>query len=362
LGKLYFARIHQPDLKFTLQWGLNHRKKAGDFQPAFFDSILSCRLEVNSQVKMTQYLRLQDQHIQEIAQKYNLKVIEYQSIENGAGNTNYCLRAKTSGYVLTLFELDHVRVVNLSRLLCWLDDHDFPTTRIQSLPTGEMITSWRGKPILLKHYIPGQVVENLGENMLLQIGTAIAKLHKIPVPDFLPVQHAYGLETFPRLLNKGINIDYEDWLAEKYAYLECNLPEMLPRSMIHGDVFYDNVLFDGSTLKAIIDFEEACYDFSLLDLGMAVVGTCTDGVDINLVKVRALLQGYHQVRTLTELEKEYLLLFIEYAAIATSSWRYWKYNVDTPIDVLAKKHWEMVNLAKNVRAMPKDSFINAVFA
>jgi homoserine kinase type II len=139
------------------------------------------------------------------------------------------------------------------------------------------------------------------------------------------------------------------------------MPSGLPRGLIHGDVFYDNVLFAGKKLKAIIDFEDACQYYKVFDLGMAVVGLCTSESKVELTRVRSLINGYQSGRMLDVVEKESLQLFIEYAAIATSSWRFWKYNIVAPHVGKSDKHWEMVNIAKDVSAIPKNTFMNTVF-
>ena len=311
---------------------------------------------------MTQYSKLQEKDILEISRKYNLTQIGYESIEESTGNTNYLVRTAQNQYVLTIFETEHIRAANLCRLLYLLEELDFPTTRIQKLANGDAITSYQGKPVLLKPYIVGQVVENMDENMVSQVGAVMASLHEIPNPHYLSSQYAYGLETFPRVMDKGINLEYENWLAQRYDFLMQTIPSGLPRGLIHGDVFYDNVLFDGKKFKAIIDFEEACQYYKVFDLGMAVVGLCTEESKVRLPKVRSLVNGYQKIRVLERAEKEILQLFVEYAAIATSSWRFWKYNIDTPIAELSDKHWEMVNIAKDASAIPNEKFMNAVFS
>jgi homoserine kinase type II len=306
---------------------------------------------------MTQYLRIQEK---EILKEYDLKPIGYESIEEGAGNTNYLVRTAQNQYVLTIFEIGHIQVANLSRLLYLLEEFDFPTTRVQELANGDVITSYRGKPVLLKPYIVGQVVENMDGNMVRQVGATMASLHEIPSPHDLPGPHAYSLEAFLRVMDKGIDLEYEKWLAQRYDFLRKTIPPGLPRGLIHGDMFYDNVLFDGKKLKAIIDFEDACQYYKVFDLGMAVVGLCTEESKVGLPKVRSLVRGYQEIRVLEEAERESLQLFVEYAAIATSSWRFWKYNIDTPIAELSEKHWEMVNMAMDARAIPNQEFMNAV--
>ena len=311
---------------------------------------------------MTQYLKLQENDIREIMGKYNLIPRDYKFIEEGLGNTNYLVRTAQNHYVLTISETEYIRAENLSRLLYLLEKYEFPAPRIRKLVNGDLITRHQGKPTLLKPYIVGLVVEKLDEDMISQVGAAMASLHEIPSPDYLPDHHAYGLETFLRVMGKGINLEYENWLGQRYDFLMETIPSGLPRGLIHGDVFYDNVLFDGKKFKAIIDFEEACHYYKAFDLGMAVVGLCTERSKIILPNVRSLVKGYHTIRMLEGAEKEILQLFVEYAAIAISSWRYWKYNIDTPIAELSQKYWEMVNISKAASAIPDEKFINVVFS
>jgi len=151
-------------------------------------------------------------------------------------------------------------------------------------------------------------------------------------------------------------------LAQKHATLIKEMPSGLPRGLIHGDVFYDNVLFEEGKFKALIDFEEACHYYKIFDLGMAVVGVCTEDFKLSLLKVRSLIDGYQKMGALDQKEKEYTQLFVEYAVIATSSWQFWKYHIDTPMAEKSDKHSEMVRIAKNVRAIPKEKFMGAVFS
>jgi homoserine kinase type II len=310
---------------------------------------------------MTQYLDLQENDISGILRKYNLKQNGYESIEEGEGNTSYLVSTKQNKYVLTIFEINHVRTKNLGKLLGSLKKHGFPTTRVQKSVNGDATTIFKGKPVILKPYIVGEVVEKLNENMVRQVGVAMANLHEVPDLDYLPGQHAYGLETFPGIMSAGINLEFENWLAKRYDFLIQAIPSGLPRGLIHGDLFYDNVLFDGEKFKAVIDFEDACVYYKIFDLGMAVVGLCTEKSKIDLSKVRSLVKGYQEIRMLENDERETLQMFIAYAATATSSWRFWKYNIDTPIAELTEKHWEMVKISKVARAIPNKKFMDAVF-
>ncbi len=197
--------------------------------------------------------------------------------------------------------------------------------------------------------------------MLRQIGSSMAQLHQIPVPNYLPKFHPYGLQVFPTVIGKKLDTEYEYWLKGRLQFLKKNLPENLPQGLIHGDIFFDNVLFEDAEIKAIIDFEEACHYYLIFDLGMGVLGLCRTGGKIDLTKTRALIEGYEQIRFLDFMEKEFLQFFIEYAAIATSWWRFWKHNIYSPNPNLSNKHWEMVKVAKEVEILTKEHFLSFVF-
>lgn len=310
---------------------------------------------------MVKYSQLQENDIQEITSNYELTVINFESLEGGSGNSNYFLQTEQGKFVLTVCEIDFVRAVSVGKLLLYLEERDFPTTRLRTLAKGDLTTMYLGKPIIIKPHIFGKVLIELDTAMIGQVGMAMARLHQIPAPDFLPEVHDYGLEAFSNAIGQNIDPEFEAWLAERRAYLIRNISPELPRGFIHGDLFYDNVLFEGNKLKAIIDFEEACRYYKVFDLGMGVLGLCVEGTKVNLAKARALGIGYQKIQSLTEQEKECLQLFSEYAAIATAYWRFWKFNIHTPIAEKSDKYWEMAAIARNISAIPKARFMEAVF-
>ena len=311
---------------------------------------------------MARYVRLQENDIRKIARNYNLTVIDFEPIEGGAANSSYLLQAHRGRYVLTVFdEKPWADVVNLGRLLLQLADYRFPTTRLLCSASGDIAALYRDKPVLLKAYIAGHVCQNLNETMLGQTGAAMARLHRVPPPHFLPDAHPYGRQVFAAVIGQNINPNYEAWLAGRLAHLEQHFPSYLPQGLIHGDLFYDNVLFEKDELSAIIDFEEACCYYKVFDLGMGIVGLCAEKTGLALNKARELVSGYQQIRRLETREKEALQLFVEYAAIATSFWRFWKYNIHTPIAEKADAHLHMVRLAEAIAAIPRARFRDAVF-
>lgn len=312
---------------------------------------------------MATYTHLTQNDIQQIADNYNLKVTQFEPINGGNGNSSFKLTTQRGKYVLTVCDdktFDEVSV--MGKLLLLLQQNNFPCTRVIPSQNKDLITLYTDKPVMLKRYIEGRVFEYLRPEMLVQLGAETARLHQIPAPDYLPTDHPYGRAHFAQVIGLNIDVKYEFWLKKQIDELEQKIPPNLPRALIHGDLFFDNLLFEETKFNAIIDFEEACNYYMVFELGMAIVGSCVDhDSSINLEKACALLKGYQQIRPLEQREKETLQMFVQYAAIATSYWRFDKYNIDCPDANKAESHWPMVQLAQAVNEIQSSQFMTAIF-
>jgi homoserine kinase type II len=97
----------------------------------------------------------------------------------------------------------------------------------------------------------------------------------------------------------------------------------MPRGAIHGDLFCDNVLFDGDRVSGIIDFGFAATDFLAYDLAITVNDWCIvragDGRGALIPElVAALVSGYHAERPLTPDERTQWPALLRAAAL-----RFW---------------------------------------
>ena len=311
---------------------------------------------------MAQYTKLLENEIQEIMGRYELIVTRYEPIEQGAGNSNYLLNTNHGKFVLTIFEIEPIRVAYISKVLLLLEKHEFPAPRLQKMANGEVLTNYQEKSVLVKPYITGSIEIDIDDKKAKQVGIALAKLHEIQVPDYLPGKHTYVEIFYPKFMKQDIDRNYKTWVEQRYRYIIDKLPSQLPVGLVHGDIFSDNILFEDENFKAILDFEDVSRIFKICDLGMAVVGICTEEANIVIGKVRAFVEGYQEIRLLEEEEKDSLKLCIEWAAILTSIWRFWNYNIDKPDADKSEKYMQMVSIAKNASAIPKEEFKMAVFS
>lgn len=77
----------------------------------------------------------------------------------------------------------------------------------------------------------------------------------------------------------------------------------LPRGLVHGDLFRDNVLWDGrGEIAALLDFESASEGTYAYDLMVTVLSWCV-GDELQPRLATAMREGYERVRPLTDAEK-----------------------------------------------------------
>ncbi|WP_437677441.1 homoserine kinase [Sorangium sp. So ce131] len=75
-----------------------------------------------------------------------------------------------------------------------------------------------------------------------------------------------------------------------------------PQTLIHGDLFRDNVLWHGGEISALLDFESASRGSAAFDLAVTMLAWCF-GDDLDPALAAALAAGYTSVRPLSPEER-----------------------------------------------------------
>ncbi len=308
---------------------------------------------------MAHYARLDMTAVEGLARRFGIEdVTAFSVMDGGSENTNYCVETNSGKYVLTLCDQKSLKhATDLASLLVYLTDHGIRTSRVV-VPLEEPIVILHDeKPVMLKRHVDGDVTANLTGNVLVQLGEEMARLHEIPAPSYLPRSFPYGRSYFQEVIDSNLDHAYIDWLSEKNSYLQERIPQKLPMTLIHGDVFFDNIIVKDDQLMAIIDFEEACHYYRGFDLGMVIVGACRNRQGISFQKARQFLRGYQNDITLESVERGCLKVFAVYAAVATSFWRFRQYHLLRPEPKLYDMHVEMQTLADTVSEYSDSSFM-----
>lgn len=91
-------------------------------------------------------------------------------------------------------------------------------------------------------------------------------------------------------------------VRELYARYVAAREPSLPHGVVHGDLFRDNVLWQGGEIAALLDFESAFHGPFVYDLMVTIAAWCyRDAFDLSLVA--ALVEGYVAERPLSADER-----------------------------------------------------------
>lgn len=311
---------------------------------------------------MANYTKLNYFDVKKISEQFDLgEITDFRSMGGGSANSSFIVNSDKGKFVLSLCdEKIFNEVKSLAELLRYLEKKKFPTTRVIRSKNGNFVESYEDKPILIKRFIEGNTSRELDISMLSLLGRTIGKLHQISAPKYIPQSFPYGVDYFSEVISLKPSHSFSIWLKDKQISIKESIYPQLPRGLIHGDVFYDNVLFSKNNVS-IIDFEEASNYYNIFDLGMCLVGTCNQEESISFEKARSLIDGYQKERELNQYERESLQLFAEYSATATAFWRFRQYNLLKPNNLRAESYKEMQNLADKISTIPNDQFIKEIF-
>ena len=308
---------------------------------------------------MIQYTLLSDQDIQEIVSPFGVKKITHiNKLIGGSENTNYLLKTESHSYVLNLFEHKSLDQANdLAKLLLYLQKNDFKTSRPILTHDQKLILNWQHKPVMVKSFFEGKIMDDLPQHVLHLIGKKLGQLHQLPPVDYLPKILPYGYENFHLVNEYAKTSAFSKWLFDIQSYIQPYLALNLPNALIHSDVFSDNVVVShDETSITILDFEEAAYYYRVFDLGMAVIGLCAVHERLNAEKVSHLLMGYAQVISLTANEQAALQAFTVYAGASMSLWRHRNFNHVHPEMGLKNHYKALQTLANDARNQSADFF------
>ena len=244
--------------------------------------------------------------------------VGHQAIAVGTINTNVRVETTEGSRFLRVNEgktLDDV--AREAAIVAVLSARGVPTPApIQAVAgsgIGEPYGRWRGEIVSLFPWLPGRTLAR-GEvtpEHARQAGSALGTLHRVGVdfPDH--TLGRYEPDEIDRRLDRVAAVAASDRaLADAVAVLRPELAALaaerardVPVGVIHGDLFIDNVLFDGQRLVALLDFEQASWGRLAYDLAVTMLAFGFGSEDFRPEIVAALFDGYFARRPFTDVER-----------------------------------------------------------
>lgn len=260
-----------------------------------------------------------------------------EGVAGGSENTNYFVDCGSGRYVLTLVERGpSTDLTFFVRLLKQLHQAGLPVPYAITDRQGVALHELKNRPALLQPRLPGKHIEQVDTEHCAAIGGLLARLHAVNSDASSELQRASDRGPSWILATAFSLLDH-DWQQER-CWLEPALMQLrewleqsgdagpdaqLPATIIHGDLFRDNVLFDGARVTGVIDFYNAATGWPLFDLAVCVNDWCIDAGSANELSLAperctALLQAYASARAFSAAEKQSWPLMLQLAAL-----RFW---------------------------------------
>jgi len=138
--------------------------------------------------------------------------------------------------------------------------------------------------------------------------------------DFNGMVRHYFLRSGPHVADIRVNLigkDHRQQQSHEILLRIRNDVAELPRGVIHGDLFRDNVLFNERGLTGVLDFHHAARGALIYDLAVAANDWCTDSSGLTVPdRAIELLRAYHRIRPLSRSEIRLFPAFALYGALA----------------------------------------------
>ncbi len=279
-------------------------------------------------------------------------LVSAKGIAEGVSNSNWLVETTgTNGagarFILTMYEF-RIELDDLPYFLSLLDhlaERGCPVPRTIHDRDGKLYRLVDGKGLALIEFLPGVSVSEPTEEQARSVGAALAQVHRAAADFAGHRENGMGLAEWQRLTDAcghdGL-VQIDPQLAEiverELPLLAKNWPTDLPRSVIHADLFPDNVLMIGPKVTGLIDFYFACNDLRAYDVAVTHAAWCfsSDGRTFRPDLSAALLEGYQSVEPLTAAEKAALPLLARGAAMRFLSSRAYDW-LNTPADALVTR-------------------------
>jgi homoserine kinase type II len=273
-------------------------------------------------------------------------LLSAKGIAEGVENSNYLLETDTGRYIFTVYE----KRVNPEELPFFfaLIDHlvakKCPVPKALSGTDGAHVLQFRDKHVAMMEFMPGLSVSHPTPDQARAVGYALGQMHGA-VADFDQVRpNSMGPESWYELAAKcasdldQIQPGLSARVEQECAFIKAHWPTHLPHSVIHADLFPDNVLMVGDTVSAIIDFYFACTEIRAWDVAVthAAWSFEADGTGYNAGVGDALINAYDTGFGMSGAEREAFPILARGACLRFLLTRAWDW-INTPADAVVTR-------------------------
>ncbi|CAA0080823.1 Homoserine kinase [BD1-7 clade bacterium] len=285
---------------------------------------------------MAVYTTLERDEIEQFISRYGIgDVVDFSGVSAGMENSNYVITTSSNHlaqevghnrqgeYFLTIFEeLPENDLPFHLALLELLDRKQIPVSAPIRDYDGAAIQHIQGKPAVLCPRLHGEHMMTPSAQQCAVIGDMLARIHAVS----MDMEYEHGGIRDANWLRQTV-VDASPMLSDTdqslclevlNSYLAVVDDPDLTKSIIHGDLFRDNALFEGEQLGGIIDFFNAGQGHCIYDLAVTVNDWCMRDEHLDADCFNALIQAYTNAHPLTESDRHHWPIIVK-----TCAMRFW---------------------------------------
>ena len=306
------------------------------------------------------YSNINLEEINDILLHYELgSAVSFKATMSGISNSNFQVNLCDGTSVLLKISNDKTieQLNNEQQVLLALEKRNF---RYSIHP----FKTLHGKPIYNHKDYYGVVFPfinglppKMTDDVCFQVGKALGALHSLEISkEDLGILRPHDLVgfggqsiydyTFKKHAPQDFVTDFNYVFPDKLQ----NIPyDVFPAGIIHGDLYFDNSLFNDGKLVTLIDFEQSGRGRFILDLGIAISGSClnnkSDNLDPSLIK--SFIKGYEESRHLLTIEKEFINTAILVGFFSIALWRIKRFYEGNLDETKKNNYQDLTTRAKN---------------
>ena len=277
---------------------------------------------------MAIYTKLDKVKINSILSNYDLgNMKKFEGIKEGIENTNYSIETDKGKYILTIYEkrVNKNDLPFFSELMLGLSKKSFICPKPISNKNGEHISDFGNKKFMIVSYLEGKSKKNLSPSDCKIVGRESAKLHEITKNFHFKRENDLSIKSWRKIFDQvkdkciKIHSDLPKLIEGNLIDVEKDWPSGLSSGIIHADLFSDNIFFKKNKFSGFIDFYFSCNDFYAFEIAICFNALCFEGVkenlSFNVTKAKKFMEGYSEVRKISEEEKKSIKVLSQGAAL-----------------------------------------------
>lgn len=296
---------------------------------------------------MAVYTQVSAEALDALLARYDVgRLDSAKGIAEGVQNSNFLVDTDRARFILTLYErgTDTDDLPFFLAMLDHLADRGLPVPRAIPDRDGVQLQRVAGRPACLIEFLHGVSVSHPTPAQACATGEALGRMHGALADFPLSRANSLGPDGWRRLAARcGDDLDViapglKARVEAELTFLAAHWPAHLPTSVIHADLFPDNVLMRGDSVGGMIDFYFACTDIRAWDVAVTHAAWCFegDGSGYHPDLAAALIAGYDAAFGLSAEERAAFPILARGAALRFLLTRAWDW-LNTPADALVTR-------------------------